>query len=185
MKDELSDHEFEGISALIRKEEEAALAFFRTRNFRGRLESRLKPAAGNAMRPSRSLAWAVPVLATVLVAIVAGTYFLLTRHPVAEPAREFKTLASALAQLPGFSPSPGRERTPPPEKTGSFLVAETVRQVLVKAEQTKQEKEQSVSVPAGTGEVPRLSPDQRMEILFKERAIERALLLFKNDSKEV
>jgi hypothetical protein len=56
---------------------------------------------------------------------------------------------------------------------------------LVKADQVKRKEEESISVPAGKGKVPRLSLDQKMEILFQEKAIERALLLFRDDSKEV
>ncbi len=46
MKDKLADHDFEGVSALIKQEEEDALAVFRTRNFKHRMEMRLQEIAG-------------------------------------------------------------------------------------------------------------------------------------------
>jgi hypothetical protein len=119
------------------------------------------------------------------VAIAAGTYFLLTKRPAPEPAPEFRALASALSQLPGFSHPSGRVWTGQAGQTGTSRLAESVRLVLVSAEQAKKEEEKRVSIPEGTGKAPRLSPDQRMEILFKDRAIERALELIKKDSKEV
>lgn len=185
MKDELADHDFEGVSALIKEEEEDALAFFRTRNFKHRLEMRLQETAGGKKQAILIQQMAVPVLAAVLVLIVAGIFLFVLKHPEAGPPREFKALASALAQLPGFSHSPGLEWTAAPEKGGTFLLAESVRQVLVKVDQVKRKEEESISVPAGRGKVPRLSLDQKMEILFQEKAIERALLLFRDDSKEV
>jgi len=185
MKNRSSDDDFKGVSALIQKDEEDALAFFRARIFRGRLESRLESAAGTRKRTFCSPARAVPVLATVLVAIAAGTYFLLTKRPAPEPAPEFQALSSALAQLPGFSQSPGLERTAPVSQTGISRMAESIRLVLVSAEKTKIEEEQEMSVPATGGQIPRLSPDQRIEILFKDKAIERAFILHQGDSKEV
>jgi hypothetical protein len=184
MKDEPAGPDFERVSALIEKEEEDGLAFFRARDFRQGIERRLE-AVGRKEATSLLRTRAVPVLAIVLVAVLAGAYFLLVRRPAAAPAPEFKTLASALAQLPGLSPSPGWELPVPAEKAGTFGVAESVRQALVRAEQSKSEEGKSFSVPMDKGEVPRLSLDEKMEILFQEKVIERALLLFSTDSKEV
>jgi hypothetical protein len=185
MKDEPAGPDFERVSALIEKEEEDGLAFFRARDFRQGIERRLEAAAGRNARASLLRTRAVPVLAAVLVAVLAGASFFLLRRPAARRAPEFKTLASALAQLPGLSPSPGWEPPVPAEKAGTFRVAEAVRQALVKAEQSKREEGKSFSVPMDKGEVPRLSLDEKMEILFQEKVIERALLLFSTDSKEV
>jgi len=185
MKNKPTDYDFEDISGLIRKEEEDALAFFRMRNFQNRLETRLKEQAGGKKPPVFFRRRAVPFLATVLVLIMAGVFIFILEHPGAGPPSEFEALASALGQLPGFSHPPGREWAVPTGQTGTSRLADSIRQALVTAEQIKKEGEQRISIPAGTGKVPRLSPDQRMEILFKERAIERALLLIKDDSKEV
>jgi hypothetical protein len=185
MKNEQTNHDFENISALIRKEEEEALAFFRMRDFRKRVETRLEEEASGKRPSILSRKRAVPVAATVLVAIMAGIFFLLLEHPGAGPPPEFRALASALGRLPGFSHPPELKWTMPREKTGTSRLAKSVRLVLVSTEKIKRDAEREVSVPAGPVKVPHLSLDQKMEILFKERAIERALLLFKGDSKEV
>jgi hypothetical protein len=185
MKNEPTNHEFEDVSALIRKEEEEALAFFRMRDFRKRVETRLEEEAGGKRSSILSRTRAVPVAATALVAIVAGIFFLLLEYHGARTRPEFRALASALGRLPGFSHPPELERTMPREKIGTSRLAESVRLVLVSTEKIKRDAEQEFSVPAGPVKVPHLSLDQKMEILFKERAIERALLLFKGDSKEV
>ncbi|MFZ2054726.1 MAG: hypothetical protein WAU81_11065 [Candidatus Aminicenantales bacterium] len=185
MKNDLTDHDFGDISALIRQEEEDGLAFFRTRNFRDRVETHLKGEAGGKKPPILSQVRAVPVLATVLVLIMAGIFFSILKRPGAGPPPEFKALASALGQLPGFSYRPRENATAPLGQTETSRLAESVRRVLVSAEKIKRREEQGISIPAGPVKVPRLSLDQKMEILFKERAIERALLLFKYDSKEV
>lgn len=185
MKDELTDQAFEEVSALIKEEEENALAFFRSRNFKSRLETRLQETAGKKERGVLIRRLAAPAPAAALVLIIAGVFLFILRRPEAGPPPEFKALTFALAQLPGFSHSPEPEWTASPEKTGTSRLAESVGQALVRADQAKRKAEESISVPAEKGKVPRLSLDQKMEILFQERAIERALLLFRNDSKEV
>ena len=185
MKSNLADDDFEDVSALIKKEEEDALAFFRTGNFKQRLEIRLREIPGDKRQAFPFWRMAVPVLALVLVVIMAGIFFFIRKRPGAVPPSERTALAAALRQLPGFSHPPAWEWTAAPGQTGTSRLAESVRLVLVAAEQIKKEEERRVSIPAGTGKVPRLSLDQKMEILFKERVIERALLLIKDDSKEV
>ena len=184
MKNDLINPGFEEISVLIRQEEEDALAFFRTRNFKDRLETRLQETASDKKQAVLIRRMAVPVLAAVVVLIMVGILFFILKRPGAGPPPEFKALASALRQLPGFSHPPGWEWTAAPGQTGTSRLAESVRLVLVSAEKIKRKGEQGISIPAGTGKVPRLSLDQKMELLFKERVIERALLLFKDDSKE-
>ena len=184
MNNDLLNPGFEEISALIKQEEEDALAFFRTRNFKDRLEIRLQETGGRKP-PVLFRRMAVPVLTAVLVLVIAGIFFFILKRPGAVPPSESTALATALRQLPGFSHPPAWEWTVAPGQTGTSRLAESVRLVLVAAEQMKKEKEQRVSIPARAGKVPRLSPDQKMEILFKERVIERVLLLFRDDSKEV
>lgn len=184
MKPDPTDHDFEEVTALIREEEEDALAFFRTRNFRDKVEIRLRKAAGEGSI-TRSQRKAVPLLATALVLIIAGICILVLNRSGTGPPREFDALASALGQLPGFSHLPGRGWTPSPDQTGTFRLAESVRQALVIAEHAKREMERRISIPAEATKIPRLSPDQRVEFLFREKTIERVLLLLKSDSKEV
>jgi hypothetical protein len=185
MKNKQTDPEWEGISELIKHEEEDALTFFRTRNFRDRVEARLKDTAGVRKPAPLFQRRAAPFLAAALILIAAGAYLFVLKGPASGPAPEFSDLAAGLSQLPGLSHPSGKGWRALPGRTGASRLAESVRLVLVSAEKTKTEEEQEISIPAGTGKVPRLSLDQKMEILFKERAIERALLLFKGDSKEV
>jgi hypothetical protein len=176
-----TDDDFEGISALVRKEEEDALAFFRTRNFRGRVMTSLET---DKKQADLSRRMAFPALTAVLILIVAGVVALVLNRPGRGPAPEFRSLATALAQLPGFSPSQERERGTPSGQAGISRLAESVGQVLTSAEKIKGQEEQEISIPAGPLRVPRLSLDQKMEILFKEKTIERVLLMFKDNSKE-
>ena len=185
MKDELTDHAFEGVSTLIKEEEENALAFFRSRNFKSGLETRLQETAGNKKRGVLIRRLAAPALPAALVLIIAGLILFILKRPEAGPRPEFKALTFAVAQLPGFSHSLEPEWTVSPEKTGTSRLAESVGQALVRADQAKRKVEESISVPTEKGKAPRLSLDQKIEILFQEKAIERALLLFRNDSKEV
>jgi hypothetical protein len=185
MKDELKDHDFEGVSALIKEEEENALDYFRSRNFKSRLETHLQETASGKKQAVFNRRLAAPALAAALVLIIAGTFLFILRRLGPGTRPEFKTLTLALAQLPGFSHTPLSEGTVSPEKAGTSRLAESVGQALVRADQAKRKAEESFSVPAEKSKVPRLSLDQKMEILFQERAIERALLLFRNDSKEV
>jgi hypothetical protein len=185
MKDELKDHDFEGVSTLIREEEENALAFFRSRDFKSRLERRLQETASYKKRAVLSRRLAAPALIAALVLAIAGISLFILRRPQAGPSPEFKALSFALARLPGFSPHPEPEWPAFPEKTGTSRLAESVEQTLVRADEIKRKVEESLSVPTEKGKVPRLSLEQKMEILFQEKVIERTLRLFNNDSKEV
>lgn len=185
MKNKWTDRDFEDISALIRKEEEDALGFFRTRKFRERVERGFKKDArrGSPAVPFRRTA--VPVLGVALIVIMAGIFVFVLNRPGTGRRPEFGALAAALGRLPGFSHPPGWDWTTHPGRTGTSPLAESVRRILIIAEETKRMEERAVPIPAETVRIPRLSLDQKMEILFKERAIERALLLFKGNSKEV
>jgi hypothetical protein len=185
MKGSHNDQGLESIAALIRQEEEEALAFYRSGNFREGLERRLEEGADGYQPDFPSRPRLVPVLTGILAVAVAGILLLVLKGPRTAPPPEFKALASALGRLPGFSNLPRRDgmEFQGPTKTSRF--ADSVRRTLASAEEAKREKEQELAVPAGPIKVPRLSLDQKMEILFKERAIERALLLFKESSKEV
>jgi hypothetical protein len=186
MKNNNKDQGPESIAVLIRQEEEAALAFFRARHFRERIERRLKEEAGGKRPESRPRTWLIPALTGALLAFIAVILLFIYKDPGSAPSPpEFEALASALGRLPGLSNIPGRGWTEPQGQTGSSRLADCVRRALAAGEKIKRDEEQKISIPAGSGNVPRLSPDQRMEILFKERAIERALLLFKDGSKEV
>ncbi len=185
MKNKLTDRNFEDISALIREEEEEGLAVFRTRDFRGTLESRLEEAANGRWAHPYRRTWAMPALAGILIFIVAGIVFLILRQPEPVPPPELKALAHALGQLPGFSHTPRREWTGPSGRAETSGLAASVQQVLISAGQVKRGEEQRLRTTDGAGKIPRLSIDQKMEILFKERAIERALLLHKINSREV
>lgn len=185
MKNRLKDRDFEDISTLIREEEEKALAIFRTRNFRANLESRLKEAAAGKKAYLHLRTRALPAVAGILVFIVAGIVFLVLRQPASGPRPELQTFTSTLGQLPGFSHTPWREWIAPAGQTETSRLAVFVHQVLISAGQIKQGEERRISATGGTGKIPRLSIDQKMEILFKERAIERALLILKIDSREV
>lgn len=185
MKNGDKDQGPETFAALIRQEEETAMAFFRSGNFRAALERRLKEGAEGHQPNFPSRPRLVPVLTGILAVAVAGILLLVLKGPRTAPPPEFEALASALGRLPGLSDIPRKEWTESQGQTGTSRFADSVRRALTAAEEAKREKEQELAVPAGPIKVPRLSLDQKMEILFKERAIERALLLFKSDFKEV
>jgi hypothetical protein len=185
MKNRWMDDDFEDVSILIRKEEEEALGFFRTRKFRDKVKEGLKKEAPQGIPPVPFRRTAVPVLVVALVVIMAVIFLFVLNRPGTGRRPEFSALASALGRLPGFSRPPGWEWTMDPGRTGTSWLAESVRRILVLAEETKRKEDRTAPIPAETGRIPRLSIDRKMEILFKEKAIERALLLFKGDSKEV
>jgi hypothetical protein len=184
MKNKLTNHDFEVIAALIREEEEA-LEYFRARNFRDRVENRFKEEARGDKPAARIHLRPVPVLAGVMVVIMAGIFIFVLNHPGAGRRSEFSALASAIGRLPGLSHPPEREWTGQSGQDGTFQLADLIRRTLVKAEQTKRQQELRVSFPAKAVKVPRLSLEQKMEILFQEKTIERVLMLLKDDSKEV
>jgi len=180
-------HEFEEISALIRDEEEAALAAFRSGDFPGAVMKKWRESRQDeAPRPKirRAAVWAS---AAALLIVAVSAILLVRRAPAPEERPGLQIIASVLGGLPGGA-SLGREEPAGPGDgvpVGATGLAESVLSALAAAEGTGRRHGELAHPDAGAAPAPRLSLDRKMEILFRDRVIERVFLLLKDPSKEV
>jgi hypothetical protein len=174
-------------SAVIRAEKEAALAAFRASDFESKVRKRwLECGKSPARRPAPRLTL-VMVAAGALLLVVAGVLFLGRPRPAARPGQGISSLASVLSTLPGSAalgggtPASGTEAA----RYDASVLARSVGAALAVPEAGQDDRETipSVREKAGTGRG--LSLYRKMEILFKDRVIERALLALNKPDKEV
>lgn len=181
-----SGPEFEEIAALVREEKDAALAAFRRGDFQSRVMGRWPNGGRRTAGPK--IRSAVVVAAAVAVLVMAAAFFFLVRQ-TAVPGRRpgFQMLASALSALPGGATLSREETMIPavPDLPGSSALAEFLRSVLAAAQGTARETGAPGSQSGGAAPAGRTTLYRKMEILFKDRVIERTLLSLKDPSKEV
>lgn len=179
-----NDQEFHDVARLIRGEEARALEIFRQRNFEQRLRSRI--AAGSpTKRGFFGKRVAIPATIAALIVVTAGIIFVVTRRSGLGPELRPDPMAVILGDLPGSSDLAMPRETVPVGEPDAVGPARAFRLVLALATQGKEEEERRVAVPTENLRVPRLSLEKKMEILFKDRAIERVLVRMIKKSEEV
>lgn len=178
------DQDFEDIAQLIREDEEQALRIFRQRNFDKKIRARI----AGASKRNRSFfgQWTV-VSASVagLLLIALGSIFLFTRRSSSGSQGGPAPMAVVLKDLPGISDLITPRGTISAEAIDAFGPARTFRVILAMVTQRIRDEERKATVPTGHVSVPRLSLEKKMEILFKDRAIERVLVRMIKKSEEV
>lgn len=184
MGEKQGDRAFEDIAGLIREDRERALERFRKGDFDRRLRARIASVSDEERRPLvRRLL--VPVSVVLLFVVAAGTLLLLTRRPTTAPPGGPGRMMTVLERLPAISELALPREAIPSATMPTSSTARAVRAVLVLAIREKEAEERMVEIPAGRPKGPRLSLEKKMEILFKDRAIERVLLSISKKSEEV
>lgn len=189
MSDPLEPHDdFEEVRRLVSAETEEALRRFRAGNFEAKLRARIAASDREAGRAPKRFLWlrplGVPALVTALVLLLAGGAFLIIRHGRQAAAGEYGMFVKAVGMLPGLEsiaagPAgvPLRAR-PVPDSVGP------VASVLGQAYEEKKAEEDRTA-PATSPVAPHFSLKRKVEILFKDRVLERVLLSIHERSKEV
>jgi hypothetical protein len=184
MGEKWDDREFKDIAWLIREDEDRALEIFRQRNFDQTIRTQVA-AVSDRKHSFSGLSMAVPVSVAVLLLIALGTVLLVTWRPSPGPRSGPGPIALILKDLPGVSDFVMPRETLPAGAAETFGPARTVRIVLAMATRQKMEEERRAAAPTGNLKVPRLSLEKKMQILFKERPIERVLVSILKKSEEV
>jgi hypothetical protein len=184
MGEKWDDHEFGDIARLIHEDEDRALEIFRQRNFDQKIRT-LVAAVPDRKHRFSVLSVAVPVSVAVLLLIALGTVLVVTRWSSPGPRSGSGPIAVILKDLPGVSNFVMPRETLPAGAAETSGPARTVRIVLAMATRQKMEEERRAAAPTGNLKVPRLSLEKKMEILFKERPIERVLVSILKKSEEV
>lgn len=181
----------EELRGLIQGEVESGLARLREGDFQEKLRAAMRAEAqGDGRKGARSeqaqrtrrpalIRWA-PAFGLALVAAVIGIVVLRPKRALApDPA----ILASILETLPGIQSL----NLPPLDLTGIPVVSQAASPLLgpLAAAAARAEVDAAIPAPSIPVLVPRYTLEQKIEILTKERPIERALILIKSKSGEV
>lgn len=184
----------EDVKGLIRDEIDSSLARFKAGDFEGKLRAAMRveersdgtrPAivrGARTRRPRKSalLRWALVYGLALAVAVIGIAVFLSDRGPAPDPT----ILASTLETLPGIQ-SLNLALLDLSRIPVSAAPAESPLFAPLSAAVAQAEADAAISVPSIPVLVPRYTLEQKIEILTKERPIERALTLIKSKSGEV
>lgn len=183
MNKKIDNGDFEEIGRLIQYDVDEALRVFRSGDFGKRMRARIAADEGAARAKSFLRRIALPS-ATLLA--VCATLFLLFVHrlPAPRPAHP-RLFATVLSQLPAFSRSVGEFPSGPAGVAGMSEAGGGFQSALASVERRKKEEERGTLLRPDGSRVPVLSLKRKMEILYKDKVIERALLLLIGKSKEV
>lgn len=184
MGERWDDQEFEDVARLIREDEERALKIFRRRNFDQVLRARTA-AVPEEKRGFFGRRMALPASVAALLLIAAAAVLLVTRRSTSSWPSGPGPMAEVLGGLPGISGLVMPRETVRAGETEAFGAAREVSAVLTMAARQKEEEERKAAFPPESLKAPRLSLEKKMEILFKDRAIERVLVRISRKSEEV
>ena len=185
MSKKIEPQDLEKIDRLIHVEVGQALEKFRM----GDSESRVRRCIAAGPRPAKGITFpakiAVPVAAVLVLAISAAVYiFNPSRSPLPAPI-DPGDFAAVLSRFPSFS----RPSSEPLSRTAEAVLSEAGRaftSVLASAggaEQGKQGAAEGRPVRTAPPRAARLTMRERMEILFRDKVIERVLLSFAHIAK--
>jgi len=182
MNKKMDDRDFDEIGRLIQYDVDKALRVFRSGDFGKRLRARIA-ADGRAVK-AKSFLRRIAVPSATLLAVSAALFLLnVHRSPAPWPVHPC-FFEAVLSQLPSFSRSEAESPSGPAGVAGVSEAGGGFRSALASAERWKKGKERETPARADGPRVPVLSLKKKMEILYKDRVIERALVLLIGKSKE-
>jgi len=176
----------EKVRLIIQRETEDGLRRFRAGNFDSRLQ------AAGRIRPERTKfapglfrrVW-IPVFSLAVgVIVIISAVLWVGRAKSQFPAANLVTIDAALDALPGFRTLSISRQTEPAANEDISPATAAMSAALASATRSAATWEETSAPPAGKL-VPRYSLEQKMKILFGDKTIEQALLLFKDKFKEV
>jgi hypothetical protein len=175
--------EFQEIAGLIREEKEQALQTFR----RGDFEQKVRKQLATVPMGKHKLfehSMIVPASVAALIVVAGGLTLLFLRRPAAVSQTGPGRMAAILSEWPGISELTLSSEGVPAETTRLSAMAQAVQKVLMLAAKEKEGEEQKSLVPNVLPKVPHLSLEKKMEILLKEKAVERVLVSILEKNKE-
>jgi hypothetical protein len=187
MSKKIEPPDLEKIDLLIRTEVDQALEKFRAGDFEGRVRRRIAAEP----RPARGITAlakiAVPVAAVIVLAVSAAVYiFNSSRSPLPAPI-DPGDFAAVLSRLPSFTRPSSELPSRPAEGAVLSEAGRAFAGVLSSAGDAEQGEQGAAEGSPVRPAPPRAAPltmRERMEILFRDKVIERVLLACAHRSKE-
>jgi hypothetical protein len=184
MNKKIDDGNFEEIGRLIQNDVDEALRVFRSRDFGKRLRARIATDERPEKAKSLLRRIAVPAAAAALLAVFAALFLLYVPRPPARDPVHPRLFTAVLRQLPSFSRPAAESPSGPAGEAGMSGAGGRFQSALASAERWKEEEARETPSRADRPRVPVLSLKKKMEILYRDRVIERALALMLGKSKE-
>jgi len=183
-----SRDDFEDIRRLVSADTDEALRRFRAGDFEAKLRARIAAAdraAGEVPKRSfRLRPLAVSAVAAALIILLAGGAFLVLRHGRKGGGDDAAVFVKGFGRLPGLESVVAGPAGVPDHGRAASASSSPMARVLGQAYEEKKAEEER-TVPAAAPAAPRLSLKKKIEILFKDRTLERVLLSIHEKSKEV
>ena len=179
--------DLEAIDRLIRDEVAQALGRFRAGDFEGRVRRRLAAEAGpTCRRPMPWMQTAVWVSAALWLAVaVTSIVLVITNRPSVRAPIDAGPIAAVLGELPPFAGSAPEPAAGPAGETAIPGAGRAIASVLEATGAGKDRRAGPGTIGGGAPKAAPLTMKKRMEILFKDKVIERVLLSCASRSKEV
>lgn len=183
---EPNDPESREIARLILEEEKTALDEFRRRDFGRRMRARIGQITAETRRPLLARRWAVSVGVGIVLLAAAWAFLLMRPSPRPAAGGGPGSFLAGLRSLPGLMERASRTDRPESRGLETPGLRDPLGDALVRARQRTAEKDVASGPPRpGIRKVPRLSLEQKMKILFKDKVIERVLVVLQKKSEEV
>jgi hypothetical protein len=190
MENDLKETWEDEFQTLIREDQDRALATFRTENFEARVRARIADTAEEPRRrpfalpsiPARGVAMALVIVAAV--AAVAIVFWPRRPSPLLT-AGDVRALWTALDGSPGVKilSAPGTSEAARPGRHSELPSSFERTLSLLRAQ--RQARGNEAAPGLAEKPVPHLSFRDKVRILYRDKVIERALLLAIEKSKEV
>lgn len=186
MTEKIESREYEEIESLVRSEVDQGLEKFRAGDFEARVRRRLAAEKKPARRRVPLLVkLAVPAAAVLLLVLVAAVYRNLvpSQGPVRPPI-DASAIAAVLRELPPFSGPAPELAAGPAGGTEAPRTGGAIESVIGAAVAGAAVEAGPDPARAGLPKVAPLTMKKRMEILFKDKVIERVLISWAVRAKE-
>ena len=184
MNKRIDTRDFEEVRHLLHDEIDEAIVIFRSRDSEKRLRSRISADDRPVGRKPLLMKIAVPAGAVLLLVMTLTIVLLVTDRSPAPGPTESGLFAAVLGQFPSLSRTAAG---PVPDSSQRGWISGASRgfeRAIASAGRLEEKEEGRPVTRTGNLRVPTLSMKERMEILFKDKVIEHALMSLAAKSKE-
>jgi len=188
MEKERKPDGFSEIEEVIREEKARAFEAFRKADFSARLDAKIRQ-TGTEDAPRVPLFRRLAPSLIAALAVLAGGVLVVSRVFISRPAKGetiFEVYLRQASNLESLALSKTAPAVPPQTRDTSLtLLSDELIRLFEQARKQQSPSTELGRLDTGTRPAPRLTLKERMEILFKEQAIQRFFEIYYGKTKEV